>query len=382
MTSQQMECEYPHTNKGTILIVDDVKENLRLLNDVLRADGYIVLSALNGALALESAQSSLPDLILLDIKMPGINGYETYVRLKADEKTRDVPVIFLSALNKSIDKVKGLQLGAVDYITKPFDVNEILARVKNHMTTQNRQKKLVAKNRQMKEMFCVREEIEQITLHDLKGPLSSVISFPKYIRNKGILTEQQLKYLATIEKAGNNILNIVNYTTDLLRKKKGAHNTNSFPVDLIQVIEEINNELRDKMEKKRLSLAVHLDSQPLEQGDSFNIFGKKHLCHSMLENLIKNAIEASSNGQSISIFLERNETYDIIIHNEEAVSRGIRDRFFEKYVTAGKAEGTGVGTYAAKLATERQGGKIEMETSDERGTTITLRFPIVQQNCS
>jgi class 3 adenylate cyclase len=119
--------------KGNILIVDDTPDNLRLLSKILTQHGYEVGKALNGQMALMSVQASPPDLILLDINMPQMNGYEVCEHLKADDQTREIPVIFISALDDVFDKVKAFQVGGVDYITKPFQRKEVLARIQNHL---------------------------------------------------------------------------------------------------------------------------------------------------------------------------------------------------------------------------------------------------------
>jgi PleD family two-component response regulator len=118
---------------GDILIVDDTPANLQLLSNMLSAEGYKVRMAPSGKLALMSAQAAPPDLILLDIKMPGLNGYQVCEQFKADPRTRDVPVIFLSALDQTEDKIKAFTVGGVDYITKPFQLEEVMARVETHL---------------------------------------------------------------------------------------------------------------------------------------------------------------------------------------------------------------------------------------------------------
>jgi phosphoserine phosphatase RsbU/P len=136
-------------NENSILIVDDTPENLTLLRQMLTENGYRVRPALNGETALTSIKNDLPDLILLDIMMPGMGGYEVCKRLKSEEKTRRIPIIFISALNELDDKVKAFSLGCADYITKPFQAEEVLARVKTHMTLRSLQKSLEDKNAQL-----------------------------------------------------------------------------------------------------------------------------------------------------------------------------------------------------------------------------------------
>lgn len=124
----------PNNLKIEILVVDDIPANLRLLVNILRENGYNARAIVNGHSVLDIAQSIEPDLILLDILMPSINGYEICQQLKANPKTRDIPVIFISALNEGLDKAKAFEVGGVDYITKPFQVEEVLIRINNQLT--------------------------------------------------------------------------------------------------------------------------------------------------------------------------------------------------------------------------------------------------------
>ena len=163
--------------RGNILIVDDLPDNLRLLRDILSEQGYKVRSATTGAMALRAAQSPATELILLDIKLPDLDGYEVCRQLKLDPRTADIPVIFLSALNQTFNKVQGLAAGGVDYIAKPFQVEELLARVETHLTIQRLQKSLQEQNlRLLKEIeehqrletaLFAEKELAQVTLQSI-----------------------------------------------------------------------------------------------------------------------------------------------------------------------------------------------------------------------
>lgn len=134
---------------GNILVVDDTPENLRLLSGILTEKGYQARPVPNGKLALSAAQSIPPDLVLLDIMMPEIDGYEVCRQLKASEVTKDIPVIFISAINDVMDKVKAFAVGGVDYITKPFQVEEVLARIETHLKICSLQHSLQEKNQDL-----------------------------------------------------------------------------------------------------------------------------------------------------------------------------------------------------------------------------------------
>jgi len=214
MRDLHKKAEIKDKTKGTILIVDDIPENLYILNKILIDNGYTVRPARNGESALKFIQTNLPDIILLDIKMPEIDGFEVCSRLKKDKRTSDIPVIFISALNDINEKIKGFKAGAVDYITKPFDSDELLARVRSQMICQNLKKRLKEQNKELLEITRQREDVNHVTHHDLKGLLSPIISSPDLIRKLGPLTMKQSKYLEQIEKAGQKMLKVINRSVD------------------------------------------------------------------------------------------------------------------------------------------------------------------------
>jgi PAS domain S-box-containing protein len=148
-------------SKGTILVVDDTPDNLHFLIKIMAEQGYPVRPAPNGMLALESAKITPPDLILLDIMMPEMDGYEVCEQLKADERTRDIPVIFMSILDEVFDKVKAFSLGGVDYITKPFQPDEVLARVEIHLTLRRLQKQLQDNNALLQQEIARQKQVEK-----------------------------------------------------------------------------------------------------------------------------------------------------------------------------------------------------------------------------
>ena len=147
---------------GVILIVDDTPTNLGMLCDFLTASGFEVLVAVDGESAIEQAVYAQPNLILLDILMPGIDGFETCRRLKANPSTQHIPVIFMTALSETGDKVKGFQVGAVDYVTKPIQPEEVLARITNHLTIQNLQNQLQKQNLQLQQEVKERQRAEEL----------------------------------------------------------------------------------------------------------------------------------------------------------------------------------------------------------------------------
>ncbi len=193
------------SDKGNILIVDDQVATLKVLTNMLTAQGYRVRQAISGSLALKAAQKAPPDLILLDILMPDMDGYEVCERLKADEGTRDVPIIFISVLEDVQDKVKGFAVGGVDYMSRPFQEEEVLARVETHLALRAMQKQLEEKNAQLEQEVTERKRAEEalretnVRLNTLIDAIPDVIYF-KDARGRNLLVNKAFEKLVGLEK--------------------------------------------------------------------------------------------------------------------------------------------------------------------------------------
>jgi len=352
--------------KQKILAVDDTPENLDVVKGILQSD-YTLLLAVNGTLALKIAKAQKPDLILLDIMMPKIDGYEVLERLKQDDETKEIPVIFLTAKAEIEDEVKGFGLGCVDYITKPISPPILVARVKTHLA-------LKRQNEILKENVKLREDVDCITRHDLKTPLNAIINYPKLI-NKDNLTEKQISQLDKIGAAGYKLLNMINLSLDLFKMEQGTYQFDPVPVNILSILDDIVQDNRMSILSKKANLEISINGNPVSEDSIFEIPGEKLLFYSMLANLIKNSLEASPRKETISIQLTDEDDFVISIQNKGTVPQDIHSNFFEKYATSGKSGGTGLGTYSAKLITETQGGLISMDSSEKKGTTIKIAFP-------
>ena len=368
-----------HNTTPKILIVDDERFNITILVNLLK-DEYKTIVAKSGEEALKRVATAIPpDLILLDIMMPGMDGYEVCRRLKADEQTSDIPVIFVTAMGEPEDEAKGLELGAIDYLTKPISPPIVKVRVRNHLALKFARQQLEAQNRELIEAAQLREDVERISRHDLKNPLNAIIVYPQILRESGDnLRENQLKYIRKIETSGLRMLTMINRSLDLFKMERGIYPLQPVQVDLVAVIKKNFADLHrpNRAEKPRLRLI--LNTEPVADGATCYIRGEELLCYSMLANLIKNALEASPDEEHVTVALETdNEATLIHIHNNGVVPEQIRDRFFEKYITAGKSGGTGLGTYSARLIAETLDGSIGMTSSEQAGTTVTIRFPKV-----
>jgi CheY-like chemotaxis protein len=360
--------------KPTILVVDDTPDNLHLLSSLFKEE-YRVKIAHNGPKALSICQSdNPPDLILLDIMMPGMDGFEVAQKLREHPTSEMIPVIFVTAMTDDAARLKGMELGAVDFVTKPIDPDSLRVRVKNFMRYVELHRQLQADYDGMMAMERLKEDVEHITRHDLKGPLAGVIGLVQSLVEAQNLTEDQRSQLRLVEETALQTLNMVNLSSELFKIETGRYTLEPQVIKIAPIIRRIAELSRKTFAVKNLTVAV---AKPHGvEDDQLLALGDPMLCYSLFQNLIKNACEAAPEGSAVTITVYTGAPMRITLDNKGVVPASIRDHFFEKFATAGKQGGTGLGTYSAKLLTEAQQGTIMMETSDEKGQTrITLTLP-------
>ena len=364
-------------DKPTVLIIDDEPTNLRILRETL-VSGHTVFIANNGKDGLNIATLKNPDLILLDIMMPEMDGYEVCERLKADTNTRNIPIIFISAKDAGEDETKGFTLGAVDYIAKPINVSVVLARVKTHLALRTATMALERQNDALRETVQLRDDVDQIIRHDLKGPLNIIIGMQDVMLhdNLTLTPEQREQFLRIIEESGYRMLDMINRSHDLYKMEKGIYEVNAQPVNILVICNRLMSAVQTLLANKNIELNILLHGKPVNSDDSFIVCGEELLIYSMLSNLIKNAIEASPRSEVVTIFLTKTDISTIRMSNKGSVPITIRDKFFEKYVTSEKQQGVGLGTYSAKLIATTQGGKMYLDVSTEGETSIVIQFPL------
>lgn len=357
---------------ATVLLVDDTPENLILASRLLR-DKYQVKMAANGEKALQLCKSSPPDLVLLDVMMPGMDGFEVCRRLKADVDTAHIPVIFLTALDDVAKTVEGFALGAVDYIGKPFEPAILQSRVATALRVSRAREELRESYDLAIENARLREDVERIARHDLKNPLSAIIGLAAALQGQPNLTPQQNQQSKAIERAAYDMLDLIHCSGELFKMEQGNYCQEKQAVDLAGVIGRVADETLAAFSWKKIDILVEVPAA--DGSDEAVIQGDSLLLYSMLHNLVKNAAEAVGSGGEVRIKLEFGDDCLINVHNSGCVPEEIRDRFFDKFATSGKKNGSGLGTYSAKLIAEAHGGSISMETSEEKGTTVSVGLP-------
>ena len=359
-----------------ILIVDDMPENIEVLSNILPE--YEKSMARSGAVALKIAQSANPPaLILLDVMMPGLNGYEVCQRLKADEKTRDIPVIFVTARDEVLDETLGFAAGGVDYITKPVTPALVRARVATHLSLVEAYQKLKLQYVELQEAETLRRDVEHITRHDLRSPLNGIMGFSILMQeDPNIPFEKRKRFLKFIENAGRRLLYMINQSLDLLKMEQGTYTLRPEKVNILLIIRSVIEENQDVIRIKKTHLSILLGAAEPRPENLFMVWGEESLCYSLFSNLILNALEASDMEDPVTITLEVEDMARVQVHNRGLVPEEVRDRFFEKFATHNKKGGTGLGTYIASMMAEIQKGTIQMQSGPGKGTILTVRLPL------
>ncbi len=229
----------------------------------------------------------------------------------------------------------------------------------------------VTENKQLEQL---KNDVEMMMRHDLKNPLGNIMIFQNLLEKLPQLNEDEKKWVECIGQAGNQIKKLIEMPLDLFKMETGRYEFYPENTDILKILKDTSIQVLSTS-NKNISTQIYIDGEQAQESDTVFINGEEHLCYEMFCNLILNAKEASKEGDIISIYISNNNAIDVAIQNPATVPEKIRPHFFEKYRTEGKAKGTGLGTYSAKLIAETQGATISMQTSEEDGTRVTVSFP-------
>lgn len=367
-----------------ILIVDDTPANLRLLSHVLSKKGYGYIEALNGKEAVKLAREKKPDLILLDIMMPEMNGYEVIKELKADDFTKDIPIIFLSSLTDTDDKIEGFKSGGVDYITKPFQKEETLARINTHLKIRFLQKQLnerikILRQREVElsRLNQKKDNLVRMVSHDIKNPLTGIIGLVKLMRESDkIGIEEQKQMLSVVEDSGNNLLNMVREILDRESKKTEPETLNYSNILISELLERVISMNKAKSLVKEISLKYHVTPNKLEAVLDAN---KIEIA---VNNLVANALKFTpSNGKiSVAAKMDDDELLFEVIDSGIGIPKKMQSDLFtspgknSRKGTSGEV-GTGLGLDIVQLYVELHGGEVWVESELNKGTKFYIKIP-------
>ncbi len=381
----------------TLLLIDDTPDNIKILMYFLNNAGYRVLATKDGKNGLQKAVQAQPDLILLDVMMPEMDGFEVCQRLKADARTRDIPVIFITALESSKEKVKGLSIGAVDYITKPLSQDEVLARVNTHLKIDRLNKALQAEVTQRKQAQaslselndCLLERTETLikrseelqkrnmeldafahtVAHDLKNPLTGIIGLSEVLcldlKEGDVVTEKILGRINVIHQSGKNLLNIIQgllLLAGVSRQQEVAFETVNMHQLVAQVIE---HRLSFMIEQEQVKIHIH--------GDLPDAWGYTAWIEEIWANYLTNAIKYGGRPPKIEIGADRladNQIRFWVRDNGNGMTKGEQIRLFTPFTRLHqkRVEGHGLGLSIVKQIAEKLGGESGVESQLGKGS--------------
>ena len=341
-----------------ILIVDDVMSNILLLKVLLKNEKFNIVTAMNGVSAIETTKKEMPDLILLDVMMPDISGYEVAQQLRALPEFTEVPIIFLTALNTTSDVVKGFKLGGNDFISKPFNKEELIIRVKHQISLVAAKRIIDEKTEELRRTIMGRDRLYSVIAHDLRSPLGSI----KMVLNMLILNLPK-------EVVGEDMfqmLNMANQTTE---------DTFSLLDNLLKWTKSQIGRLKYVAQVKNVRITLDAPSQ-------LNIRMDVDMIKTVIRNLISNALKFSNENTVISVVLK--EEADRVMVSVEDHGLGIKEEDKEKvlhpevyFTTYGtkQEEGSGLGLQLCTDFIKRNGGSLHFTSEYKKGSRFYFYIP-------
>ncbi|MFZ4827641.1 MAG: response regulator [Phototrophicaceae bacterium] len=364
--------------KAKILVVDDLKPNLELLSKILKLRGYKVLEAYNGTEALQQVKEDQPDLVLLDINMPKMTGYEVCQRMKASPDTAHIPIIFISALNQMDNVIKGFDVGGADYITKPFNTREVIARVESQLTLLNQRRKIEELYHQQSQQFERLDEIRKRFIynatHDMKNPIALILGYHSMLVDhiKSEQDEEAQTLLHGIEFGARQIESLIRQMLELAQLET-RHNLPKTSQDMALIVKERYMGFRRlhsrlTLETPENPIMVSLNEERIER---------------LVDNLISNALKYSADNTPVIVRLKLEPPYAVL----QVIDRGygIPAESLEEIFTAFyrvpretpyPIEGSGLGLSIVKAIVEQHQGIITVESVVNEGSTFTVKLPL------
>ncbi len=358
-------------NDPNILIVDDIPDNLKVLGDILECDGYKVRPVTNGMLALQVAEKEKPDIILLDIMMPGINGYEVCRRLKENPKLNDIPVIFISALNDTTDIVKALNSGGVDYITKPFQAEEVKARVATHL-------KMCRQKQELQRLNAEKDKFFSIIAHDLRGPFTGFIGLTEIMsENLPSMSLCEIQKFALNMK--NSAVNLFSLLNNLLEWSLMQRGLITFEPQLFLLMPKITESMAlvtEAADKKEIAISYDIP-------EDLSVFADGNMFEGIIRNLTSNAVKFTPKGGVVNVSAKSMPDNLVEISIKDTgigMNKEMIDNLFRLDVNTSRKgtedeSSTGLGLVICKDFIEKHGGKLRVESEEGKGSTFYFTIP-------
>jgi signal transduction histidine kinase len=364
----------------TLLIVDDNPENISVLFEFLLEHGFEILVAEDGEDAIQTAQREHPGLILLDVMMPKIDGFETCRRLKNMTDTKDIPVIFMTALSDLENKVRGFEVGAVDYVTKPFQQEEVVARINTHLTLRRLQLELEQKNQHLIDINNEKNELLGIAAHDLKNPLAAIQGTADFLKSELDQLEREavITMLTNIHVSAKHMFELISNLLDVSRIEAGKISLLLKKTDIKQLAREMTYIYKERAIAKNINLLLQADNS------HYLAYLDEDITRQVLDNLISNAVKYSPPGKNVTIIMKNDGNMVSCLIQDEGVGLSQQDqqKLFGKFTRltprpTGTENSTGLGLYIVKKLTEAMKGKVWCESELGRGSKFIVEFPMM-----
>ena len=365
----------------TILVVDDVVSNVLLLKILLTKENFKVLTANNGYTCIEIAQNNHPDLILLDVMMPDINGFETAEKLKSDPATADIPIIFLTALNAPSDLVKGFQVGANDFLTKPFNKAELVMRVMRQIQLVFAKRIIESQNAELKRTISNRDKMYSVIAHDLRSPMASirmVLNLLVSTISSELIGEELFSLLDKANKESEETHDLLDNLLKWTKSQTGRINVvhQNFDIsDVLIGIEDIFSLIAENKKQK-----INFDKQT----GSIMVRADKDMLNTVLRNFMSNAIKFTPEGKDIDILVDKQDKFVKVSIRDHGV--GISPERIATLFSAGQTtygtnneEGSGLGLQLCQDFARKNGGDVMVESVLGEGSTFSVFVPLMPE---
>ncbi|MBP7141450.1 MAG: hybrid sensor histidine kinase/response regulator [Opitutaceae bacterium] len=362
-----------------ILIVDDDRINVRILTGILSAEGYELAAADSGDRALEIYAQFQPDLVLMDVIMKGINGFDTCRKLRAAHGDSVAPVIFITAKSESDDVVNGFRAGGADYLPKPFRANEAIARIQMHLTNRilNEQQRCLVN--QLSRSNAAKNRFLGMAAHDLRNPLASIRGLAEFLQDPmlGSLNPEQLDLVNTIRTTSHQMLDMVNELLDVATIESGELKMHREPTALADVVERSVHLMNMEAAKKKTRLSLlPVPKLPLLPLDPAKI-------RQVIDNLLSNAVKYSPPGSTVSVELSLNENGVRLGVRDQGpgIPEGERGKLFKDFgrlsaKPTGGEKSTGLGLAICRNIVDAHNGTIAAENMPGGGCEFSVILPI------
>jgi two-component system, sensor histidine kinase and response regulator len=356
-----------------ILVVDDNPQNRELLGIYLSSDGHTITEAASGEEALLRAAESLPDLALLDIMMPGLNGFETAVRLKRLSAAEFLPVIIVSSLQDPSSRILGLKMGADDFLSKPLDRSELRARVKNLLTLRSNERELRTRNRELLELQHFRDEMSALLVHDLKNPISIVLSNLEFLEQSPRLNDEEREAIDDASIASYRVLRLLANLLDVTRSEAGRLVLRRARVKLCELVAPI----KERYQRLTAGRGVTID---LTIDPALEVDIDADLLTRVIENIVDNSLRFTPPGGRIVFWARPDGVYVSfgIGNSGPPIPVASRERIFDKFAQGDsnlRRSNIGLGLYFCRLVAEAHGGTIRVEEDAELPTQFVMSLP-------